>query len=79
MQTEKLESDRLVSQKGRPQHLEAQQYPEKPCYSIQLTQKQDHYRQINKETGFLVYSWNKGNGLTNLRRSSLYRRAVFRM
>lgn len=38
-----------------------------------------HYTQINKETGFLVYSWSKGKGLTNLSRSSLCRGTVFKM
>lgn len=79
MWKEKLGSDGLSSQKGKPQHLEAQQYPEKHCYCIQLTRKQSHYTLINKETGFLAYSWNKGEGLTNLSRSSLCRGTVFRM
>lgn len=79
MQTEKLGLDGLVSQKGKPQHLEAQKYPERHCYCIQLTRKQGRSTQINKQTGFLVYSRNKEKGLTNLSMSSLCRRTVFRM
>lgn len=64
---------------GKPQHPEAQQYPGRLCDYTQLTRKQSHCTLINKETGFLVYSRNKGEGLTNLGRSSLCRGTVFRM
>lgn len=47
-------------------------------FCIQLNRRQYYYIQINNETGFMIYSWMKEEGLASLGRRSLCRATVFR-